>query len=95
VLEEIHLVFNPFIFIRNKSRVNPQRVSLPLKKTPSYVLTPQRAVLPIQSGATARCRLKWLFGALLLNMNLLGRVWEVAEDFNGLKLKKILDLCIF
>jgi hypothetical protein len=62
------------------------------------VLGPQRTVLPIQLGATARCRLKWPFDALLLNLNLLDQVWQPAADYNGclarFKLKKMREKAI-
>jgi hypothetical protein len=61
-------VVNPFKFIRNKPVLCPQRDSLPLKK----MLCPHRFVLPIETGTTARCRLKWSFGALFLKFELAG-----------------------
>ncbi len=51
--------FNPFIFIRNKRRVISSEGFSVLEK--NTLTCPQRAVL---SGTTARCRLKWPFGAL-------------------------------
>jgi hypothetical protein len=44
------------------------------------VLFPQRVVLPIHKGTTARCRLKWLLASLF---NLLGRLWEPAANCKG------------
>jgi hypothetical protein len=58
----------------------PQRVSLPLKKA---VICPQWAVLPVQLGRTARCRLKWQFVTLFKKFEISWSVWESAEDFNG------------
>jgi hypothetical protein len=46
-------------------------VSLPLKKT------------PIQLGVTACCRFVIAVWLRFLNLNLLGRVWQPAADYNG------------
>jgi hypothetical protein len=69
-----YVFINPFIIIRNKQRVLSSEDS---------IICPQRAVLPVHSGTTSRCRLKWSLGALFLNLNMLGRVWEPDADYNG------------
>jgi hypothetical protein len=48
------------------------------------VIFSQRAMLPIHSGVTARCRQYWSFGTFFPNLNLQGRVCQPsASDYNG------------
>jgi hypothetical protein len=67
----------------------PQRVSLPWKKKPLYVLKEQCSHPRCDSPANINGRLAQYF----LNLNLLGRVWQPTANYNGFllrfKLKKV------
>jgi hypothetical protein len=82
--------FNPFIFIKNKRRAISSEGFSALEK--NAVVRFQRAVLPIQSDITARCRLKWLFGALFLKCELVvsgvGARTSLSWLFGALQIKK-------